>query len=345
MDSSSESRRAEAPVALIERLDRDGHVLQGTLVYRWPLTIGRSFDADLVLDDPHLAPMHAQLDVADGALHLRVGETVNGAVVGARHLNAGQSVTLSTAQTWRVGATRLRVRLASEPLAPEQPLARHLIESTAPPLVPLWRNVLPILLVSLMLMLFEQWLDNDPGTPLNDYLSIILLTLGVTMGWALFWALGSKLFQGRLHFKAHLRLALLYGLAWTVLGAALPLLAYVTGWPMLSRVSDVVCAGVLCALVWAHLSIILPAHRIGLMAGVAALYVAGVGLHVWFNEQRTGQWFSERYATALPPPQWRLAGTQPVSALIDDAKGLKAKLDQQARDSGAEDSVDLQSED
>lgn len=345
MDPSSESRRAEAPLALIERLDRDGRVLQGTLVYRWPLTIGRSFAADLVLDDPHLAPMHAELDMADGALHLKVGETINGAVVGSRHVHSGQSVALAAAQTWRVGGTRLRVRLASEPLAPEQPLARHLIESTAPPLVPLWRNVLPLLLASLLLMLFEQWLDNDPGTPLNAYLSAILLTLGVTMGWALFWALGSKLFQGRIDFKAHLRLALLYGLTWTVLEAALPLLAYVTGWPMLSRVSDVACAGVLCALVWAHLSLILPAHRIGLMAGVAALYLGGVGLHVWFNEQRTGQLFSERYATALPPPQWRLAGTQPVSALIEDAKGLKAQLDQQAKDSAAEDSGDLLSED
>ncbi|MGC4062863.1 MAG: FHA domain-containing protein [Aquabacterium sp.] len=344
MDSSSESRRAETPIALIERLDRDGHVLQGTLVYRWPLTIGRSFEADLVLDDPHLAPMHAELDVADGALHLKVGETINGAVVGARHVHAGQAVTLATAQTWRVGGTRLRVRLASEPLAPEQPLARHLIESTAPPLVPMWRNVLPILLISLLLMLFEQWLDNDPGTPLNAYLSIILLTLGATLAWALFWALGSKLFQGRLDFKAHLRLALRYGLTWTVLEAALPLLAYVTGWPTLSRVSDVVCAGVLCALVWAHLSLILPAHRIGLMAGVAALYLGGVGLHVWFNEQRTGQMFSERYATALPPPSWRLAGTQPVSALIDDAKGLKAKLDQQAKDSAADEVTDPMSE-
>jgi hypothetical protein len=272
------------------------------------------------------------LNVADGALQLKVGETVNGAVVGARHVHAGQSVSLATAQTWRVGATRLRVRLASEPLAPEQPLARHLIESTATPLVPMWRNVLPILLVSLMLMLFEQWLDNDPGTPPNAYLSIVLLTLGATLAWALF-------------FKAHLRLALLYGLTWTVLESALPLLAYVTGWPTLSRVSDVACAGVLCALVWAHLSLILPAHRIGLMAGVAALYLGGVGLHVWFNEQRTGQMFSERYATALPPPQWRLAGTQPVSALIDDAKGLKAKLDQQAKDTAADEGADLLSDD
>jgi hypothetical protein len=330
-----------APIALIERLDRDGHVLQSTLVYRWPMKIGRSFEADLVLDDPHLAPLHAELDVAEQGLQLKVGETINGAMVGTQHVQAGQVMTLTTALAWRVGNTRLRVRLASEPIEPEQPLARHLATTDAASHGPRWSKVLPWLLVSVLVMLFDQWLDNDPGTPMNSYLSAALITLAVTFGWTLFWALGNKLFQGRLHFKAHLRLALLYGLVWTALEAILPLLAYVTGWTALSRVSDVVSAGVLCALVWAHLSQIMPAHRNGLMAAVAALYMGGVGLHIWFNEQRTGKLFSEMYATALPPPSWRLAGTQPVSALINDAKGLKAKLDEQAKDDDSDDVADL----
>jgi len=342
MDSSSDNgRRIEAPIALIERLDRDGHVLQSTLVYRWPIKIGRSFEADMVLDDPHLAPLHAELDVSEQGLQLRVGETINGAMVGTQHVQSGQVMTLTTAQAWRVGNTRLRVRLASEPVTPELPLARHLVTTATTHHAPLWRHVLPLLLVSVLVMLFDQWLDNDPGTPVSSYLSASLITLAVTLGWTLFWALGNKLFQGRLDFKVHLRLTLLYGLVWTALEAALPLLAYVTGWTLLSRVSDVVSASVLCALVWAHLSQILPAHRNGLMAGVAALYMGGVGLHIWFNEQRAGQMFSELYATALPPPSWRLAGTQPVSALLNDAKGLKAKLDQQARDDATDDVADL----
>jgi hypothetical protein len=330
-----------APIALIERLDRDGHVLQSTLVYRWPMKIGRSFEADLVLDDPHLAPLHAELDVAEQGLQLKVGETINGAMVGTQHVQAGQVMTLTTAQAWRVGNTRLRVRLASEPIEPEQPLARHLATTDGASHGPRWGKVLPLLLVSVLVMLFDPWLDNDPGTPMSSYLSAALITLAITFGWTLFWALGNKLFQGRLDFKAHLRLALLYGLVWTALEAILPLLAYVTGWTALSRVSDVVSAGVLCALVWAHLSQILPAHRNGLMATVAALYMGGVGLHIWFNEQRTGKLFSEMYATALPPPSWRLAGTQPASALINDAKGLKARLDEQAKDDAADESVDL----
>ena len=43
--------------------------------------------------------------------------------------------------------------------------------------------------------------------------------------WAFFWALGSKLFQGRLDYPTHLRLALRYGLLWSVVVVALPALA------------------------------------------------------------------------------------------------------------------------
>lgn len=342
MDSNEEGRsRIEAPLALIERLDRDGHVLQSTLVYRWPMKIGRSFEADLVLDDPHLAPLHAELDEVNGQVHLRVGETINGAVVGNKHLQAGEAMALDVARALRLGNTRLRVRLASEPMAPERPLDRHLVQAALAPVgASLWRVVLPLLLISLLSMLFDEWLDNDPGTPLNNYLSSSLILLGVTMGWALFWSLGSKLFQGKLDYLAHLRLTLIYGLVWTVLDAVLPLLAFATDWSFLSHVSGVVGAGVLCALVWAHLGLILPGHRAGVTVGVATMYLVGLGLHIWLNEQRTGQAFTERYVTALPPPAWRLASAKPASVLIQDARDLKDKLDRQAKEDQTDDAAD-----
>jgi hypothetical protein len=327
------ARGAEATaLALIERLDRHGHVQQCMRVGRWPVRIGRSLAADMVVDDPHLAPLHAELAAdTDGAVRLTLGQSINGAQVDGHALQAGQSATLPASRTWRMGASTWRVRLASDPLPAELPLGRHAALHHEPNRLPVWRQVLPLLLLSVLAQLFERWLDNNPGTAANSYLSAGLGALGLTMGWSLFWALGNKLFQGRLDFKAHLRLALIYGLSWTLVDAALPLLAYAMDWPTLSRIAEMAGLGVICALIWAHLAWIMPAHRRGLMAGVLALYVSGVGLNVWINQQRTGQYFSERYATALPPPSWRLVGMQPVSSLLDDARSMKASLDSQAR--------------
>ena len=80
----------------------------------------------------------------------------------------------------------------------------------------------------------------------------------------------------------------------------------------------------------------MPAHRRGLMAGIASLYLTAVGLKGWINHQRTGQYFAERYVTALPPPSWRLVGTQPVPVLMDDARRMKAGLDKLASEPGDE---------
>src|SRR5690606_26187605 len=190
---------------------------------------------------------------------------------------------------------------------------------------------------AVLAQLFDRWLDNNPGTPANTYISAGLGTLGLTMGWALLWSLGNKLFLGRLDFKVHLRLVLLFSLAWTALAAALPLLAYAMDWPALSRATELVTSALICALIWSHLVWIMPAHRKGLLAGIVGLYLTGVGLSLWINHQRSGLYFSERYVSALPPPGWRLVGMQPVSTLIDDARGLKAGLDRQAAQDSDED--------
>ncbi len=341
MDSSPQGDRHTSPLALIERLDRDGHVVQSVPVYRWPVSIGRSFEADVVLDDPHLAAVHARLSEDDGALRLSLGQTINGAVVGSRHLQAGESMILAPAQAWRLGGVRVRVRRASDPLAPEQPLARHLVLSAINPVGATW-SVLSMLTIAVILWtLGEQWLSNDPGAPMNTYLSSVLMMLVVAGGWALFWALGSKLFQGRLQYLVHLKLALGYGLVWSAVVMLLPMLGFVTGWDLLSRTADGAGAIVLCMLVWSHLGLILPGHRQGLAAGMAALYITALGLNLWINEQRIGRVFSEMYASTLLPPGWRLAPTQPTTVLIDDARSLKGKLDALAKDEDADEPADV----
>ncbi|HKX94724.1 MAG TPA: FHA domain-containing protein, partial [Methylibium sp.] len=69
------------PLAMIELLDRDGAVAHRIPVRRWPVTIGRAIDCDVVLDDPHAAPHHATIDgpQADAPARLVVGPSVNGA--------------------------------------------------------------------------------------------------------------------------------------------------------------------------------------------------------------------------------------------------------------------------
>lgn len=328
-------------LALIECLDRDGQVLRAESVGRWPVTIGRALDCDIVLDDPHVAARHLTLDrEPDGSLQLRVGETLNGVELGGERLAAGAAARIRSGQTWRLGGTRLRVRLPDAELPAERPLARHQLREWAQAARPdrgvAWRSLLVWAAVVLVWLLGSHWLESDPGTPAASYLGAGLGGLTAVIAWAFFWALGNKLFQGRLAFGAHLLLALRAVVVWLLVSALLPLLAYSLDWPVLGRLDGWVSWAVVAVLIQAHLGRILPGHRLALATGVAAFYLVAMGLTTWLNLQRLHRPFGELYLATLPPPAVRLAPLQPAQRLLDDARDLRARLDRQAAQDEAE---------
>jgi hypothetical protein len=106
-----------APLALIEVLARDGSVRERHRVMHWPQRIGRAIDADLVLDDVHVAAEHLLLQPdAAGQLQAQALPSHNGLRLNRRRIAAGNTVALLSGQALEVGGTRLRVRMAWGPV-------------------------------------------------------------------------------------------------------------------------------------------------------------------------------------------------------------------------------------
>ena len=174
--------------ALLEAIDRDGHVRQVWAIRHWPARIGRALDNDVVLTDPHVAPHHCRLDrPADGPLRLETGETVNGVLVGTRRIGAGMAAELLPERDGEIelvaGRTRLRLRLAEAPLAPELPLATQ----TARRL-----RVVPTLVLAALLVggvAFATYLDSDPDNFVRGLGNTLLAGLAVAALWCGAWAL------------------------------------------------------------------------------------------------------------------------------------------------------------
>ena len=112
--------RRRATRALLEVLDRDGHVRQV-----WPCTagrcaIGRALDNDVVLTDPHVAAHHFSIDAgARAAWRSYVGETRNGVVVGTQRLARRRAAPAADARRTR----RARRRPHAPAPAPAGPRA------------------------------------------------------------------------------------------------------------------------------------------------------------------------------------------------------------------------------
>lgn len=339
-------------IALIERLDAEGQVLQMHRVHRWPQRLGRAVDNDLVIDDPHVAAYHATLtrpaqaggDEGDGApppgaggeagaVQLTVGQSVNGVTLpaarkrqAARHARSGQSLDLVSGSVFQVGGVLLRLRLPSELLAPELPLPKTAAHRP-------W--ALPLMaLVGLATLAFDQWTQSNPGTPWLELLTPVLagpLVLGL---WCASWALLSKLFRGHFAFGPHLRIAL----PWVVgLGLLVPVLnqvGFALSWPGLSRITPMLEAAGSCALVWQHLAWVLPRRRLHAAIATAAGFVV-VALFIGYNQYKNEKrWFGQLYATTLSIPALRVAPAEPLESFIQSLRPLEAEL---ARHAGEKD--------
>lgn len=306
-------------LAIVEVLDRDGHARTAFPVWRWPVTIGRAIDCDVVLDDPHVSPRHATLLDADDTLSLSVGTTINGIALARRRLKAGESVGLASNEVFQIGATKLRVRLASDHLSPELPLAPE--------------SIRPRVQVAAMAVAFvawnagQYWVRSDPGGRLSVYLAVVLGSLLTLALWIGFWSVGSKLVQHRFEFTRHARIALLFSLILGAAGAILPVVAYATGWALPSRLVLLTAGAIVAGMVLAHLTVILPAYRRALLGAVAAVFLAGAGLFVAHNYQTYERPFSELYVSTLAPPSLRLARGVSPARFIEDSRTLKRALD------------------
>jgi hypothetical protein len=315
---------SEERLALIEVVERDGRVRQQFGVTRWPVTIGRALDADLVLDDPHVAARHAVLAPdAEGRLWLEVGDTRNGLRLGRRVLKAGQRTALASAQgeAWQLGHTRLRMRLAGDPLPAERPLV-------AP------AGVLATVLLSLVLwalLLAEHWIESDPDAGLTVWLQVLLGPPVVMVLWCAAWALASKLFQHRFEFAAHWALAARWLLALLLGSSVVVHAAAALAWPGLFRLAGPVEAAVLALGLFLHARLVLPAHSRALALSVSAAFVVGSAVLMALNHQREQPWVGPLYMHVLPQAHWRVARPQTPERFVEGARTLRETLDARAR--------------
>ncbi len=321
-------------LALLEVLDRDGHVRQSAPVDAWPAAVGRALDNTLVLDDPHVAAHHLRIDADADGVFVQVGDTRNGLRAHGRRFAAGERLPVGHAPLrLDIGETHLRLRLAQHPLPAEQPLraSADLVRSG-------WPTLVAGLLV-VAAVLFSAWLESDPDT-LTRTLTSTLISLGVAaLGWCGAWALISKVFTRRSHFWWHVRVLAMGALAIMAAIAAADVLAFALSWPWTSDFAFVLTGALGAAMLYFHLQGLEPRRRAPMLALALCAFIGATGLTLWSNLQARDQWGSDLYLTHLFPPALRLAPAMDTASFVQGLAPLQATLDEKAREreSGGED--------
>lgn len=325
-------------LAALELSDRDDHTARMVDVTAWPVTLGRALTNTVVLTDPHVAPLHAVLDVNDaGQLRVQVASnSINGVSVIGRsrrqrqHLAGGATATLPGDEpTLRLGRTLVRVRLPGAALSDEQPL----VETSS------WRDT-PWLATGAVVLLWAalRWLRTDPDDAAMPWVTDALTAFGLLLLWVCAWAMTSKLFRQGFDFWGHWRVALTVLGVGMVLDSALRVVAAALDWPWLWQLAYWVPVLASVAALTRHAVRVLPGSRVALRGVGLGLAAGMLVLGSARNHQRSDSIWPMPYMSTLLPPamQWREPAR--VDDLLADMQTLKPSLDDaaKAKDNGAE---------
>jgi hypothetical protein len=316
----------------IEVLSRHGDVAARERIVADEARIGRAFDNDVVVDDPHVAPHHLRLFRAeDGELVAEDLGTLNGLYPehGARRVTR---LPLAREPGIRIGRTVIRVHDGAHPVGPERLL-------TPPRAHARWAIGLGTGLGVLLLLL--QWLILTSEPSANVILLPILGVAAAVAVWASLWAMQSRLFFGQARFALHLRIALTACLAIVIWDQVAESLSFAFASRLLADYGGVGLWVILAAACYAHLRAIDVRHMNFAMTLVVGLGIAGALLQ-YAGKSETQRLIGQRATLGdLRPPAFRLVPISSADDFFKKAEGAKRKVDQlRMREPGTEESTE-----
>ncbi|HTJ97291.1 MAG TPA: FHA domain-containing protein [Rhodocyclaceae bacterium] len=322
METIMEATNFEPIQLVVETLDHRGHVLHRdriTLDESKPsFSIGRSIRADVMLDDPHVAALHAQVTVTHNEVHVTDLGSQNGITVAGKHLHAASNVLLPD-NCLAIGRSRLRIRLPHETLAPELADRAELGRIT-PQMAP--RIAAVGLIVCMAFIIYSVWLEapRDPLLPMVVGLLSSLLVVGV---WKAVWSLITRVMQNEWRWLSHAAVFLGVMAGLYALDAVLEVVWFSLGLPLAEwrELILMVLAGML--VMYGHLAItasIRPATA-ALVAVLLPLLVAVPA--TWMSERSHSK---DVNFIAEPDPMFPAALRLRASSSLDDFFAQAAKL-------------------
>ncbi|MFZ6649601.1 FHA domain-containing protein [Undibacterium sp. TJN25] len=283
-----------------------------------PIRIGRAYDNDFILDDPHTAAHHAIVEQGeDGSLHMRDLGSHNGIVHQGKRLPL---ISINGNTVVRLGHTNLRVRAADFQVADE--LADTTIHGWEG-----WPPALSGLAIIALLAALSTWLGDVSKFEAIRYLMAITYVLSGALVWSAVWAFANRLFGGHARFGRHLFITGCGMAAMEVWSLFSGTAAYALSLEELSRYGSHVMIAITAAMVYFHLGTINPRHPRRVAVTAIILGLLGSGLMLMMNFQRYGQAGDELYMSQILPPAIRLSADKPVDQFINEAKSLKDKVD------------------
>ncbi|HUF19306.1 MAG TPA: FHA domain-containing protein [Burkholderiales bacterium] len=305
----------------VEVLGRSSEVRTRQRIATEPFSIGRSYDNDLIIDDPFVAPHHLRIEYdSEGNLVVRDLGSRNGLYL-LQPARRVETVTIGEDTRLRIGHTQIRFRDAGFPVGPE-------LESR--PDTQYWYGTyfyLAFAGASALLVADGYATVFEPAIGAQVLAAVVASLLGVFV-WAGIWAFFGRMATHRAQFYRHGTIALL-----AVAGLLLTqeLAGYVEFGLSTSAAGPLgllAGAAIIGAALYGHIRLVsrTRARSAALTAvGIAAVFTGSFALMEYSSSIGYSQALD--YARSLKAPAFQLVGAETAEAFFADAESLRTTLD------------------
>jgi hypothetical protein len=305
-------------VIWVEVLSRHRDVLARHRIPEGEIRVGRGYENEIVVDDPHVAPAHLLIARdAEGRLVAEDLGSLNGLYVDGGRERFSR-VVLDGEGTIRIGQTWLRVREAGHLVEPERPLVAERW---------LWPWAIPLLVAIFGIECTDVWLSATRPLEFARFVDAVTVVGREGAAWIALWVILSRIFSGAARVERHLVLALSALLAYSLYDEVTSLLAFGLSWPGLVTWRFVVYWIAIGAAAFGQMRIIGPTRLRLKAAGAAAIAVAGIGVQLNAQLDLRDNMDAPDPIHRFYPPSFRLAPAQPADRFLEDLDGLRRRLD------------------
>ncbi|SNY49730.1 FHA domain protein [Arsukibacterium tuosuense] len=303
---------------LIELLNSQGRVTERHKFSQPQISLGRGYNNDIILLDPHSCAEHAILTLNEQQQwQLTDMDSVNG-VHNQRGQRVSQQPITQSGQEFTLGKQRLRILFSDHPVAATQPL--HATERLFQLLSSPWLLLGAILLVALSLG-YEFWLSGiGEDSQWHKQLLLIPFILLMFALWPILLAVWAR-FTGR---EPRLRpqLALTFSLlvVWACWDIVLALLNFNHNNSILTQgLSYLLPTVMLLAFFWLSFAL-MSIQRRWLHIGLTLLLSGIYWLYPW--TQQTDRHYSPQYQYQLLPQAWLMRQPATTERLLEQSDSL-----------------------
>lgn len=272
---------------------------------KFPVTVGRGFDNDIIVNDPYVDAAHLQVDYDGDTCRLTDLGSENGFTINGQ--DRGRSATIRPGDKLQLGHTEIHLYTPGFGVPPAIPQQKHapLLAWLAKPFT-VWLCFILTLCITLGWGYLEIWSD-EIGLTLAG---VAAATLALLMLWSAVWSVAGRLARHRAHFKSHVGLMCLYMMAGTVAWYVEVYIDFLTNENWFSTVASYGVNFILLALlIYGELTLAtrMPPRRrrlssiffsAGVVAGVFAFTLISTKA---FNQQPLYPYTLEPYLSSLAP--------------------------------------------